>query len=124
MKAIQRDGWVPCGNSRLCSRHFEKECYTLSPFQQMVLKKTAVPTIFNLSADDEEATKKDFLKPYVPRSKSDEPKKRSRSKSTTKLNTSLTLEDDDDEESQNNKKSSKKKQTNSESEDAGSSDGK
>lgn len=80
IKAIERDGWTPCGNSRLCSRHFEKECYTMSPFQQMVLKKNAIPTIFNLSADNDEATLKDFLKPYVPRNKPEETKKRSRSK--------------------------------------------
>ncbi|XP_045506766.1 THAP domain-containing protein 1-like [Colias croceus] len=44
-KAIHRANWKPSKHSRLCSKHFESDCY-LDGKKRKVLCRDAVPTIF------------------------------------------------------------------------------
>ena len=47
LSKIKRDNFTPTENSRICSSHFEEDCFEYSNFSnKRCLKNDAVPTIF------------------------------------------------------------------------------
>ncbi|KAM3594521.1 uncharacterized protein V6R79_009304 [Siganus canaliculatus] len=64
LAVAQRDEGSLRSNSRLCSRHFESSCFTLSEDGQRTLVSDAVPTIVHVAAQEDEVpapSDEDFL---------------------------------------------------------------
>lgn len=49
MLKIRRQNWTPKSSSRLCSEHFESDCFSKDLVGRTVLTSTAVPTIFSFT---------------------------------------------------------------------------
>jgi hypothetical protein len=57
-KAVRRKNWKATSNSRLCSKHFTEDSY-VPGLSKRVLKKHAVPTLFDFSSVKRKKRSKD-----------------------------------------------------------------
>ena len=60
---MRRDKWAPTKYSRICSRHFSEDSYRTdrSDLERRILKKDAVPSIFNFPSHSQKQIRKRSL---------------------------------------------------------------